>query len=79
MYGAETDMLSARDVFSSLQTPPEAMTENLGDILGAIECNEACVTFQHRAVIHFDWRAHTTGLGVLFVAGMPAPSATACS
>ena len=46
IYGAEAAMLTARDVFSSLQTPPEAMAENLSDILDAIDCSEACVTFQ---------------------------------
>eukprot|EP01044_Picomonas_judraskeda_P004291 COSAG03_NODE_375_length_8413_cov_177.997835_7_plen_448_part_00 len=45
IYGAETAMLTARDVFSSLQTPPEAMAENLSDILEAIDCSEACATF----------------------------------
>ncbi len=44
IYGAETEKLTARDVFSSLQTPPEAMGENLSVILDAIECSEEYVT-----------------------------------
>lgn len=40
IYGAETDTLTARDVFSSLQLPPEALVENLSDILEAIECSD---------------------------------------
>lgn len=79
IYGAETAMLTARDVFSSLQTPPEAMAENLSDILEAIDCSEACVTFytQHAGCRCELARLHQF-VGVLLAAGTLARSATAC-
>jgi hypothetical protein len=41
-FGAQTDKLTARDVFSSLQLPPEAMVENVMSILEAIVSSDAC-------------------------------------
>jgi hypothetical protein len=79
IYGAETEHLTARDVFSSLQTPPDAMGENLSVILDAIEGSEAYVTVI--SIVQsprMNLCAYVHAAAVLSAAGTHAHSVTAC-